>query len=130
MYINDPKRCKSELKKQFVLSSSNWKRREPRTEGGDYCISKHFELSCPDHSWFRVVIDLHKYENRDDNGCLHTLNYVTNYISLYYDHPEYGTSEIASDFEYRTYDCRDDLHEDIMRALITAYGVILTYKPY
>lgn len=127
MYINDPKHCKNALKKQFVLSSSNWKRHEPRTDGGDYCVSKHFELSCPNHPWFRVVIDLHKYENYDTNGYLHTLNYVINYISLYYDHPEYGTSELASEFEFRTYDCRDDLHEDIMRALITAYGIITTY---
>lgn len=127
MYINDPKHCKPALKKQFVLSSSNWKRHEPRTDGGDYCVSKHFELSCPNHPWFRVVIDLHKYENYDNNGYLHTLNYVINYISLYYDHPEYGTSELASEFEFHTYDCRDDLHEDIMRALITAYGIITTY---
>lgn len=126
MYINNPKHCKNALKKQFVLSTSNWKRYEPRTDGGDYIVSKHFELSCPDHPWFRVVIDVHKYESYED-GHFRLQNCTINYIALYYDHPEYGTSELASDFEFNTYDCRGDMHEDIMRALITAYGIISTY---
>lgn len=126
MYVNDPKYCKTMLKKKFVLSTSNWKRYEPRTEGGDYFVHKCFELVCPEHSWFRVVIDVCKYKNYDDNGYPRTVNYVLNYVSLYYDHPEYGTSELATT-EFQTYDCRDDMHNDIMRALITAYGIISTY---
>ena len=126
MYINDPKHCKNALKKQFVLSNSSWKRYEPRTEGGDYRVSKHFELVCPNHPWFRVVIDVNKYESYED-GYFRFQNCNINYIALFYDHPEYGTSELASDFDFHTYDCRDDMHEDIMRALITAYGIISTY---
>lgn len=126
MYINDTKHCKNALKKQFALSNSSWKRYEPRTDGGDYRVSKHFELSCQNHPWFRVVIDVHKYESYED-GYFRFQNCTLNYIALYYDHPEYGTSELASDFDFHTYDCRDDMHEDIMRALITAYGIISTY---
>ena len=129
MYINDPKHCKNALKKQFALLNERSKRHEPLTEGGDYRTDRHFEFTCMNHSWFSVVVDLSRFQSYE-NGYFCFQNCTLNYIALYYDHPEYGTSELASSYDFKTYDNPHDMHEDIMRALITAYGVITTYKAY
>lgn len=126
MYINDPKHYKHALRGKFDLLKEHSERHEPRTEGGDYRTDRHFELACVDHSWYKVVVDVSIYQSRE-NGYLCFQNCTLNYIAVYHEHPEYGTSELASSYDFKTYDYRKDMHNDIMSALITAYGIISTH---
>lgn len=129
MYVNDPKHHKHALKGHFDLLKEYSGRHKPRTEGGDYRLDRHFELACVDDPWFEVVIDVSIYQSYD-NGYFAFQNCTLNYISVHYCHPEYGDTEIASAYEFQTYDCRSDMREAILRELVTAYGVITTYKAY
>lgn len=129
MIINYTKAHKNNLKRNFAVFSERSERHGPRTDGGDYRTDRRFELRCIEHPWFEIVIDVSIYQSYN-NGFFVFQNCTLNYISVNCRHPEYGSTEIASDFEFQTYDCRTDMHEAIMRELVTAYGVISTYKSY
>ena len=129
MIINCINAHKSNLKRNFALFDERSTRYEPRTDGGDYRTDRRFELRCIEHPWFEVVIDVSIYQSYD-NGRFYFQNCTLNYISVHYCHPEYGNSEIASAYEFQTYDCRSDMHNTIIRELVAAYGIISTYKPY
>lgn len=129
MIVNYTEAHKNNLKRNFAMFDERSTRHEPRTEGGFYRTDRIIELKCIEHPWFEVVIDVSIYQSYD-NGCFVFQSCMLNYVSVRYCHPEYGNTEIASDYESQTYVCRSDMHETILRDLVTAYGVITTYKAY
>lgn len=129
MIINYTNAHKSELKRKFAIFNERSSRYESTRNGCDYRTDRSIELKCIEHPWFTVRINVSIYQNYD-NGRFYFQNCTLNYVSVHYEHPEYGNSEIASAYEFQTYDCRSDMHEAILRELVTAYGVISTYKAY
>lgn len=123
MIINDPKKHKTALKHKFELMSERTERREPLAQCIDYRTDRHFQLRCKGNPWYEIEIDVSIYRDCE-NGYFQ--NCKINYITVDYNHPEYGLYEIASNYDFETYDCRTDMQDDILRELVTAYGIIST----
>lgn len=123
MRIESPKDHKHALKHKFDLMSERTERREPPSQCCDYRTDRHFELRCKEHPWYEVEIDVSIYRDCE-NGYFQ--NCRINYITVDYAHPEYGRYEIASNYDFATYNDRSDMQNEILSELITAYGIIAT----